>query len=118
MPHQREGIEFILRCNGRCLIADEMGLGKTVQTVQEMGLGKTVQTVQEMGLGKTVQANYKNKTHAFFNDNNYQAIAALAAYSEDWPALIVAPPTLLANWREELNKWLPEEVLPNAHVIK
>jgi SWI/SNF-related matrix-associated actin-dependent regulator 1 of chromatin subfamily A len=30
---QREGIEFVLRNEGRALIADEMGLGKTVQAI-------------------------------------------------------------------------------------
>ncbi|XP_077955452.1 DNA annealing helicase and endonuclease ZRANB3 isoform X3 [Gasterosteus aculeatus] len=33
MPFQREGVEFALSRNGRCMIADEMGLGKTVQAV-------------------------------------------------------------------------------------
>ncbi|KAL6115375.1 zranb3 [Pungitius sinensis] len=33
MPFQREGVEFALARNGRCMIADEMGLGKTVQAV-------------------------------------------------------------------------------------
>lgn len=32
-PFQREGVEFILRRNGRGLIADEMGCGKTVQAL-------------------------------------------------------------------------------------
>lgn len=30
-PYQAEGIKFIEKASGRCLIADEMGLGKTVQ---------------------------------------------------------------------------------------
>ncbi|XP_051284341.1 DNA annealing helicase and endonuclease ZRANB3 [Dicentrarchus labrax] len=33
MPFQREGLEFALSMNGRCMIADEMGLGKTVQAI-------------------------------------------------------------------------------------
>uniref|UniRef100_A0A8C7YX47 Zinc finger, RAN-binding domain containing 3 n=1 Tax=Oryzias sinensis TaxID=183150 RepID=A0A8C7YX47_9TELE len=33
MPFQREGVEFALSLNGRCMIADEMGLGKTVQAI-------------------------------------------------------------------------------------
>ncbi|XP_035249465.1 DNA annealing helicase and endonuclease ZRANB3 isoform X2 [Anguilla anguilla] len=33
MPFQREGVEFALARNGRCMIADEMGLGKTVQAI-------------------------------------------------------------------------------------
>lgn len=33
MPFQREGVEFGLRRDGRCIIADEMGLGKTIQSL-------------------------------------------------------------------------------------
>ncbi|XP_051908285.1 DNA annealing helicase and endonuclease ZRANB3 isoform X2 [Hippocampus zosterae] len=33
MPFQREGVQFALSKNGRCMIADEMGLGKTVQAI-------------------------------------------------------------------------------------
>lgn len=32
-PFQREGVEFIVRKNGRGLIGDEMGLGKTIQAI-------------------------------------------------------------------------------------
>ncbi|XP_044044086.1 DNA annealing helicase and endonuclease ZRANB3 [Siniperca chuatsi] len=33
MPFQKDGVEFALSKNGRCMIADEMGLGKTVQAI-------------------------------------------------------------------------------------
>jgi SNF2 family DNA or RNA helicase len=33
LPYQREGVQFIEKHNGHCLIADEMGLGKTVQAL-------------------------------------------------------------------------------------
>ncbi|XP_072226584.1 DNA annealing helicase and endonuclease ZRANB3 [Leuresthes tenuis] len=33
MSFQKEGVEFALSQNGRCMIADEMGLGKTVQAI-------------------------------------------------------------------------------------
>uniref|UniRef100_A0A667X3I0 Zinc finger, RAN-binding domain containing 3 n=1 Tax=Myripristis murdjan TaxID=586833 RepID=A0A667X3I0_9TELE len=33
MPFQKEGVQFALSRNGRCMIADEMGLGKTVQAI-------------------------------------------------------------------------------------
>ncbi|XP_061840944.1 DNA annealing helicase and endonuclease ZRANB3 isoform X1 [Nerophis lumbriciformis] len=33
MSFQREGVDFALSKNGRCMIADEMGLGKTVQAI-------------------------------------------------------------------------------------
>jgi len=30
---QKEGVQFALAKNGRCLIGDEMGLGKTIQAI-------------------------------------------------------------------------------------
>ncbi|KAM6945678.1 DNA annealing helicase and endonuclease ZRANB3 [Aplochiton taeniatus] len=33
MPFQKEGVQFALSRNGRCMIADEMGLGKTLQAL-------------------------------------------------------------------------------------
>ena len=33
MPHQQEALDYMEKCDGRCLIADEMGLGKTVETL-------------------------------------------------------------------------------------
>ncbi|XP_056443936.1 DNA annealing helicase and endonuclease ZRANB3 isoform X2 [Gadus chalcogrammus] len=33
MSFQKEGVEFALSRNGRCMIADEMGLGKTIQAI-------------------------------------------------------------------------------------
>lgn len=43
----------------------------------------------DMGLGKTIQA-----------------IASLE-YTDAYPAVIVCPPGLVLNWRDEFNKWLP-----------
>ena len=33
MPHQQEALDYMEKCDGRCLIADEMGLGKTVEAL-------------------------------------------------------------------------------------
>ncbi|XP_071393118.1 DNA annealing helicase and endonuclease ZRANB3-like, partial [Centroberyx affinis] len=33
MPFQKQGVEFALSKDGRCMIGDEMGLGKTVQAI-------------------------------------------------------------------------------------
>jgi len=49
----------------------------------------------EMGLGKTVQA-----------------IALLAAYGKDRPALILCPASLRDCWAAALNTWLPDELRP------
>ena len=44
----------------------------------------------DMGLGKTLQA-----------------IATLEYVWDSYPAVVVCPPTLVLNWKNEYNKWLP-----------
>ncbi|KAJ1620210.1 P-loop containing nucleoside triphosphate hydrolase protein [Pavlovales sp. CCMP2436] len=51
----------------------------------------------EMGLGKTVQA-----------------IALIARYEADWPALVVCPSSMRGSWVDELERWLP--TLPSARI--
>lgn len=47
----------------------------------------------DMGLGKTLQA-----------------IAVARVYRRDWPLLIVCPSSLRLNWKDEILKWLGEDV--------
>ena len=37
-PFQNEGVRFIEKSGGRCLVGDEMGLGKTIQALAAMHL--------------------------------------------------------------------------------
>ena len=53
----------------------------------------------EMGVGKTIQA-----------------IALCSIYKENWPVLIICPPSLKFNWRAELLKWLKDDGLETDHV--
>lgn len=45
----------------------------------------------DMGLGKTLQA-----------------IATVEYVQDSYPAVVVCPPTLVLNWKNEYNKWLPD----------
>lgn len=47
----------------------------------------------DMGLGKTIQA-----------------IAVAKVYKADWPLLIVCPSSLRLNWKEELLRWLEDDL--------
>ena len=55
----------------------------------------------EMGVGKTVQA-----------------IALLACFQDEWPALVVAPASLRLVWAEELARWLPHLRPAHVHVVE
>ena len=46
----------------------------------------------DMGLGKTIQG-----------------IGIAKTYKKDWPVVVVAPASLLLNWRSEFLKWLPKD---------
>jgi SWI/SNF-related matrix-associated actin-dependent regulator 1 of chromatin subfamily A len=47
----------------------------------------------DMGLGKTIQA-----------------IGIAKKYKRDWPVVVVAPASLLLNWRKEFLTWLPKDI--------
>lgn len=51
----------------------------------------------EMGLGKSLQA-----------------LAVASYYRFEWPLLILAPASMVANWREQVYSWIPE--LPKEEV--
>lgn len=55
----------------------------------------------DMGLGKTPQG-----------------IAMAKHYYRDWPLLIIAPASLLLNWKKEILQWLPEIKEEDIRVIK
>ena len=64
LPHQLQGVEFIVQRGGRGLIGDEMGCGKTIT-----------------------------------------AIAIMQYYRNHWPALVLVPVGLVAQWKESLIKF-------------
>lgn len=47
----------------------------------------------DMGLGKTIQG-----------------IGIAKRYRTDWPVVVVAPASLILNWKSEILKWLPKDV--------
>ncbi|CAM9282494.1 unnamed protein product [Lampetra fluviatilis] len=55
----------------------------------------------EMGLGKTIQA-----------------IAVAYIYRAEWPMLVVVPSSLKYLWIEELEKWVPELLPGDIHLVE
>eukprot|EP00182_Erythrolobus_australicus_P003454 CAMPEP_0185838324 /NCGR_PEP_ID=MMETSP1353-20130828/12862_1 /TAXON_ID=1077150 /ORGANISM="Erythrolobus australicus, Strain CCMP3124" /LENGTH=231 /DNA_ID=CAMNT_0028537361 /DNA_START=37 /DNA_END=729 /DNA_ORIENTATION=- len=107
--YQLEGVRFLARrlCAGSgALLADDMGLGKTVQvacllaaflqpsdcrhsaSLPSFGLaGKDAPGVDRDSLGR--------RAEAYADGRQFR------------PVLIVAPASLLCNWRAELERWAP-----------
>lgn len=56
----------------------------------------------DMGLGKTIQG-----------------IGFMKWYKKDWPAIVIAPASLLLNWKKEILKWLPKDLKDDdVHIMK
>ena len=86
MEHQREGVTFLYEC--------VMGLrdfnGQGALLADEMGLGKTLQTIALLW--------------TLLKQNPIYGSEGVIK-----KALIVCPVTLIANWKQEFNKWLGNE---------
>jgi SWI/SNF-related matrix-associated actin-dependent regulator 1 of chromatin subfamily A len=96
---QRTGVRYALARGGRALIGDEMGLGKVRITQKHTRLRRATLSTANALLSQTVQA-----------------IALMAAYRADWPALVLCPASLRDAWAAALVTWLPEEMRPPTGV--
>lgn len=96
-PHQIEGIKFMWREitapedeDGQgCLLAHTMGLGKTAQSLAL--LTAIAETVKD-----------KEKRAALPDD--------LRRAKNKFRALILCPPTLMPNWKQEIATWCPDKL--------
>ncbi|XP_076021280.1 DNA excision repair protein ERCC-6-like 2 isoform X2 [Genypterus blacodes] len=92
--YQREGIRFIynnyVRTRG-CILGDDMGLGKTVQVI-----------------GFLAAVLHKKGTWEDIESNRPQFLQSQMSSKQDKPNkffLIVAPLSVLYNWKDELDTW-------------
>ena len=109
-PYQMIGVNFLLLLDEQdvpgAILADEMGLGKTAQTVAYLACSRRR---KEKGVGGWASVGTAAKKTS--------ALAALVASRKETsrnkgapvnePALVVAPASLLENWRRELRTWAP-----------
>ena len=85
-PHQREGVQFM----AECVLGLRRFRGAGAILADDMGLGKTLQSVALL---------YTLLTQGFEKGK-----------STARRVLIVTPTSLVANWRNEIRKWLEERV--------
>jgi SWI/SNF-related matrix-associated actin-dependent regulator of chromatin subfamily A-like protein 1 len=84
------------------------GLQGTLLPYQRAGVAYASATkrtfiADEMGLGKTLQA--------IATLENLHAQREEEETSPAYPAVVVCPPTLVLNWKNEYNRWLPERIV-------
>jgi transcriptional regulator ATRX len=96
-PHQIEGVKFLWREitvpedeDGQgCLLAHTMGLGKTAQSLAL--LTAVAETGKDMDKREALPEDLRKAK------NNFRA-------------LILCPPSLMANWKQEIAIWCPEKL--------
>ncbi|RXN18413.1 DNA excision repair ERCC-6-like 2 [Labeo rohita] len=90
--YQREGIKFIyhsyVKSRG-CILGDDMGLGKTVQVI-----GFLAAVLQKTGTWKDVE---NNRPQFLLSQKPSEQVQKVF--------LIVAPLSVLYNWKDELDTW-------------
>ncbi|XP_051924442.1 DNA excision repair protein ERCC-6-like 2 isoform X1 [Hippocampus zosterae] len=92
--YQREGIRFIYSnfCHSRgCILGDDMGLGKTVQV-----LGFLAAVLHKKGTWEDIESN---KPHFLQSQTPSKQRKPKKLF------LIVAPLSVLYNWKDELDTW-------------
>uniref|UniRef100_A0A7N6B9Q0 Excision repair cross-complementation group 6-like 2 n=1 Tax=Anabas testudineus TaxID=64144 RepID=A0A7N6B9Q0_ANATE len=89
--YQREGIRFIYNsyiCSRGCILGDDMGLGKTVQVI-----------------GFLAAVLHKTGTWEDIKKNRPQFLQSQMPSIQSEVFLIVAPLSVLYNWKDELDTW-------------
>uniref|UniRef100_A0A7N5ZWD0 Excision repair cross-complementation group 6-like 2 n=1 Tax=Anabas testudineus TaxID=64144 RepID=A0A7N5ZWD0_ANATE len=92
--YQREGIRFIYNsyiCSRGCILGDDMGLGKTVQVI-----GFLAAVLHKTGTWEDIKKNRPQ-----FLQSQMPSIQSEAKKV----FLIVAPLSVLYNWKDELDTW-------------
>ncbi|XP_077601135.1 DNA excision repair protein ERCC-6-like 2 isoform X1 [Stigmatopora nigra] len=92
--YQREGIRFIYNNYSRsrgCILGDDMGLGKTVQV-----LGFLAAALHKKGTWEDIE---RNKPHFLQSQTSSKHSRPNRLF------LIVAPLSVLYNWKDELDTW-------------
>ena len=125
--YQLEGIRFLYNAvvneHKGVILGDDMGMGKTVQVIAFLAalLGKTgtgqdkVKNLQRIVLYEEEIARHQNAEDRAILKGTISKISQLSAplsdemkalMPEKWsPILLVCPPSVIQNWRNELDVW-------------
>ena len=99
-PYQMIGVNFLL-------LLDEQNVPGAI-LADEMGLGKTAQTVAYLACSRALAAKKARPTSSFASlVASQRASNVNDPKKTNEPVLVVAPASLLENWRRELEVWAP-----------
>lgn len=104
-PYQKQGFQWLSLLNdygfGGCL-ADDMGLGKTLQTLALLLKHKDKADTPNTDEGTITISNAPVGQLDLFASPESKAVAKIST------SLIVAPTSLIFNWKNEIEKFAPE----------
>lgn len=102
-PYQEAGYEWLVTHmmeGAGCILGDDMGLGKTVQTIALM----TKYHESTSGGGGATRTDGQL---SLFDNNDGDVADDKTAAPKRFPMLVVAPASVVYNWRNELRRFAP-----------
>ena len=112
-PYQMIGVNFLLLLDEQnvpgAILADEMGLGKTAQTVAYLACSRSIAAKNKAARSMSNESDPKPRPSSAFASlvASQRASTVNDPKRTNEPVLVVAPASLLENWRRELEVWAP-----------
>lgn len=116
-PFQEQGIEQLIKWNGRALIGDDMGLGKTVQALVWLRLNsKALPAV--IIVPASLKFNWKKEAEKWLENTSIEVLSGEKPYKPS-ANIIIINYDILPAWLETLIQLQPKAViLDEVHYIK
>ena len=119
MGYQKEGVRFMERRNGRCLLADDMGLGKTLQVLTFAMMHNVKRVV--IVCTSTLKFNWEEECEkwGFPDVQVLNGSPSRKNYIDQSKRLLVLNYDIITRWEHDLKKYKPKMIaFDEAHKIK
>lgn len=118
-PFQEQGVEWIIKKDGRCLIGDEMGLGKTIQALAYLKLNPELRPAVVV-CPASLKINWYRETHRWTpNDKPYVVYGRNNITAYKHASIIIINYDILGDHLEAIQALKPRVVIyDEVHYIK
>lgn len=109
-PYQQVGVSwlvFLRRVGLGALLADDMGLGKTVQMLAALQHWRLEGTSGRVGGASAVEDAGEEAAAGLAGQNGAAASERVYGVRQSGPTLLVAPTSVVVNWRREAARFTP-----------